>query len=150
MVAAVGRAERRTWRFTSVSSRVGGALHASSPAPPGASPAPASIPAGATLYGIHAAPMPVLAGSPFVRSSCPPLVGGAVTLTVPIAYLQDLMVERPGAGASLLAVQRLAGDVIAATCFARWGRRWQATHRCAVPGARPPIGAAALWAAERR
>ncbi|MES2815261.1 MAG: MFS transporter, partial [Pseudomonadota bacterium] len=73
---------------------------------------------GAALYGIHVALLPVLAGSSLVwLLVIPAAVGGAVTLTVPIAYLQDLLADRPGAGASLMAVQRLAGDVIAAICF---------------------------------
>ncbi|MFN3280170.1 MAG: MFS transporter [Tabrizicola sp.] len=75
--------------------------------------------AGAALYSLHVALLPMLAGSPLVwLLVLPAAVGGAVTLTVPIAYLQDLMADRPGAGASLMALQRLAGDVIAASCFA--------------------------------
>jgi predicted MFS family arabinose efflux permease len=75
--------------------------------------------AGAALYAVHVALLPVLAGSPLLwLLVIPAAVGGAVTLTVPIAYLQDLLADRPGAGASLLAIQRLAGDVIAALCFA--------------------------------
>jgi predicted MFS family arabinose efflux permease len=80
---------------------------------------PRLILAGAALYAVHVALLPVLAGSPAVwLLVLPAAVGGAVTLTVPIAYLQDLLADRPGAGASLMAVQRLAGDVIAAACFA--------------------------------
>lgn len=106
---------------------------------------------GATLYGIHVALLPVLAGSSFVwLLVLPAAVGGAVTLTVPIAYLQDLMAERPGAGASLMAVQRLAGDVIAATCFAL-GTTLAGYGTVALLGvAASLIGAAALWAADRR
>jgi predicted MFS family arabinose efflux permease len=75
--------------------------------------------AGAALYAVHVALLPVLAGSWAVwLLVLPAAMGGAVTLTVPIAYLQDLLADRPGAGASLMAVQRLAGDVIAALCFA--------------------------------
>jgi MFS transporter, SET family, sugar efflux transporter len=74
---------------------------------------------GAALYALHVALLPVLAGTPFVWLLVwPAAIGGAVTLTVPIAYLQDLLADRPGTGASLMAVQRLAGDVIAAVCFA--------------------------------
>lgn len=75
--------------------------------------------AGAALYAVHVALLPVLAGSALVwLLVLPAAVGGAVTLTVPIAYLQDLLADRPGAGASLMALQRLAGEVIAALCFA--------------------------------
>jgi MFS transporter, SET family, sugar efflux transporter len=106
---------------------------------------------GATLYGIHVAVLPVLAGSPFVwLLILPAAIGGAVTLTIPIAYLQDLLADRPGAGASLLAVQRLAGDVIAATCFAL-GTTLASYGTVALLGvAASLIGAAALWAADRR
>ncbi|MEI2652257.1 MAG: hypothetical protein V9G12_08895 [Microthrixaceae bacterium] len=106
---------------------------------------------GAALYGIHVALLPVLAGSPLVwLLVLPAAVGGAVTLTVPIAYLQDLMADRPGAGASLMAVQRLAGDVIAAACFAL-GTTLAGYGTVALLGvAASLIGAAALWAADRR
>lgn len=107
--------------------------------------------AGAALYGLHVALLPVLAGSPLVwLLVLPAAVGGAVTLTVPIAYLQDLLSDRPGAGASLMAVQRLAGDVIAATCFAL-GTTLAGYGAVALLGvAASLIGAAALWAADRR
>ncbi|MES2540064.1 MAG: MFS transporter [Pseudomonadota bacterium] len=106
---------------------------------------------GAALYGIHVALLPVLAGSPLVwLLVIPAAVGGAVTLTVPIAYLQDLLADRPGAGASLMAVQRLAGDVIAAICFVL-GTTFAGYGTVAVLGvAVSLVGAAALWAADRR
>jgi hypothetical protein len=106
---------------------------------------------GAALYGIHVALLPVLAGSPFVwLLVLPAAIGGAVTLTVPIAYLQDLLADRPGAGASLMAVQRLAGDVIAASCFAL-GTALAGNGAVALLGVVASlIGAAALWAADRR
>jgi MFS transporter, SET family, sugar efflux transporter len=106
---------------------------------------------GAALYGIHVALLPVLAGSPFVwLLVLPAAIGGAITLTVPIAYLQDLLADRPGAGASLMAVQRLAGDVIAASCFAvgTWLAGYGTVALLGV--AASLIGAAALWAADRR
>ncbi len=81
-------------------------------------PRPWAILGGAALYAVHLAMLPLLAGSPWLwLGVLPAAMGGAVTLTVPIAYLQDLLADRPGAGASLMAVQRLAGDVIAAACF---------------------------------
>ena len=74
---------------------------------------------GAALYAVHVGLLPLLAGSALVwLLVLPAAVGGAITLTVPIAYLQDLLADRPGAGASLMALQRLAGEVIAAMCFA--------------------------------
>jgi hypothetical protein len=106
---------------------------------------------GAALYGVHVALLPVLAGSWAVwLLVLPAAIGGAVTLTVPIAYLQDLMAERPGAGASLMAVQRLAGDVIAAICFAL-GTLVAGYGTVALLGVVVSLAAAvALWAADRR
>lgn len=107
--------------------------------------------AGTALYCVHVALLPVLAGSAFVwLLVLPAAIGGAITLTVPIAYLQDLLADRPGAGASLMAVQRLAGDVIAATCFAL-GTAVSGYGAVALFGVTASlVGAAALWAAERR
>jgi MFS transporter, SET family, sugar efflux transporter len=106
---------------------------------------------GAALYAVHVALLPVLAGSWAVwLLVLPAAVGGAVTLTVPIAYLQDLLADRPGAGASLMAVQRLAGDVIAALCFAS-GTLLAGYGTVALLGAAISIaGAVALLAADRR
>ena len=73
-----------------------------------------------------------------------------MTLTVPIAYLQDLLADRPGAGASLMAVQRLAGDVIAALCFAA-GTLVAGYGTVALLGVAVSLsGAVALLAADRR
>ncbi|MBL9048694.1 MAG: hypothetical protein JNK19_01095 [Tabrizicola sp.] len=109
------------------------------------------IVAGAALYGVHVGLLPVLAGSAAVWFLIlPAAVGGAIILTVPIAYLQDLLAERPGAGASLLAVQRLAGDVIAAGCFAA-GTAVAGYGTVAVMGVLVALaGASALWWADRR
>ncbi|MCA3444911.1 MAG: hypothetical protein INF52_16380 [Rhodobacter sp.] len=77
------------------------------------------IAAGGMLYACFLALIPVLAASPLVWL-LPVLAGlsGAATLTLPIAYLQDLMADRPGAGSSLLAVQKVAADSICAAVFA--------------------------------
>jgi MFS transporter, SET family, sugar efflux transporter len=107
--------------------------------------------AGTALYAVHVALLPVLAGSSMVwLLVLPAAVGGAVTLTVPIAYLQDLLADRPGAGASLMAVQRLAGDVIAAVCFAL-GTLGAGYGAVALLGVAVSLaGAVALLAADRR
>jgi MFS transporter, SET family, sugar efflux transporter len=44
-------------------------------------------------------------------------IGGAAIITLPITYYQDLLQGRPGAGAAMLAVQKLVADVLAATAF---------------------------------
>jgi len=74
---------------------------------------------GTALYATHLAFLPVLAPTPFVwLLVLPAALGGAVVLTQPMAYLQDLLAARPGAGASLMALQKLAGDAICASVFA--------------------------------
>lgn len=106
---------------------------------------------GAALYAVHVALLPVLAGSQLVWCLViPAAIGGAVTLTVPIAYLQDLLVDRPGAGASLLALKRLVGDVIAAACFAAGTALAGYGLVAALGVAVSLLGAAALWAADRK
>ena len=106
---------------------------------------------GSALYGVHVLLLPVLAGSGTVwLLILPAALGGAVILTVPIAYLQDLLAERPGTGASLMAVQRLAGEVIAAACFAV-GTAVAGYGTVAVLGVGIALlGAGALWWADRR
>jgi MFS transporter, SET family, sugar efflux transporter len=73
---------------------------------------------GTLIYVVHVLALPLLAGSPWVWALIlPASLGGAIILTVPIAYLQDLLASRPGTGSSLMALQKLAGDVLAAGCF---------------------------------
>lgn len=107
--------------------------------------------AGAALYCVHVALLPILSATPFVwLLVLPAAIGGAVTLTVPIAYLQDLLADRPGAGASLMALQRLAGDAIAAICFAL-GTTFAGYGTVALLGVTASlVGAIALLLAERR
>lgn len=107
--------------------------------------------AGAALYAVHVALLPVLAGSPLVWFLVlPAAMGGAITLTVPIAYLQDLLADRPGAGASLMALQRLAGDVVAVLCFAA-GTFLAGYGLVAAFGVAVSVsGAALLWWADRK
>ncbi|WP_076485861.1 MFS transporter [Rhodobacter aestuarii] len=74
---------------------------------------------GTVLYAIHLAGIPILAESPAVWVlTISGAIGGAIVLTQPMAYLQDLMGDRPGAGASLMALQKLAGDGFSAASFA--------------------------------
>jgi MFS transporter, SET family, sugar efflux transporter len=74
---------------------------------------------GTALYCIHLVFLPVIAATGFVwLLILPAASGGAIILTLPIAYLQDLLAARPGAGSSLISLQRLAGDTICASAFA--------------------------------
>jgi hypothetical protein len=106
---------------------------------------------GAALYATHLAFLPVLAASPLVwLLVVPAAAGGAVVLTLPMAYLQDLMAMRPGAGASLMALQKLIGDAVCAAVFAL-GTGLGGYGLAAALGAGLAVaGAASLWAMDRR
>jgi MFS transporter, SET family, sugar efflux transporter len=74
---------------------------------------------GSAIYALHLFFMPFLAGTPLLWVLVlPAAIGGAITLTLPIAYLQDLMANRPGTGASLLSLKTLVGNLMGAACFA--------------------------------
>ncbi|KEO55606.1 hypothetical protein [Thioclava indica] len=106
---------------------------------------------GAALYALHLGLLPLLAPTPFVwLLTIPGAAGGAVVLTQPMAYLQDLLSNRPGAGASLMALQKLAGDAFSAAVFAI-GTALAGYELAAAAGALlGVIGAGALWAMDRR
>ena len=74
---------------------------------------------GTAIYTLQLLGIPLLAGSPLLwLCLIPGAVGGAIVLTLPIAYLQDALGHRPGTGAALMALMKVAGDVIAAATFA--------------------------------
>jgi SET family sugar efflux transporter-like MFS transporter len=45
-------------------------------------------------------------------------IGAGIILSVPLAYIQDLKADRPGAGSSLISITQVVGTVIASTAFA--------------------------------
>lgn len=74
---------------------------------------------GTVLYGLHLLALPLLSDSALLWVM--PLfggVGGAMIITAPISYYQDLLRERPGTAAAMLAVQKLVSDVLTAGVFA--------------------------------
>jgi SET family sugar efflux transporter-like MFS transporter len=74
---------------------------------------------GTVIYAIQLVGIPLLAGSTWLwLCLIPGAVGGAITLTLPIAYLQDALGHRPGTGAALMALMQVAGNVMAAAAFA--------------------------------
>ena len=74
---------------------------------------------GAVMYGAFLILLPVLIASPLVwLLTLLAGFGGGIILSLPISYLQDLLAERPGAGGSLMAVQRVISNGIAAVIFA--------------------------------
>ena len=107
---------------------------------------PALIVAGIVLYSCHLAMLPGLAATRFVWALIlPASLGGAAILTLPIAYLQDLMANRPGAGSSLLAFQRVIGDVSVAVAFTL-GTALSGYGLAALIGATSAVAAGlALW-----
>jgi hypothetical protein len=74
---------------------------------------------GTCIYTLQLLGIPLLAHSPLLwLALIPGALGGAVTLTLPIAYLQDALGKRPGTGAALMALMKVAGDALAAGTFA--------------------------------
>ena len=80
---------------------------------------PTAMLLGTCIYVIHLLGLPLLAPTQWLwLLVLPAAFGGAFILTLPIAYLQDLLSDRPGTGSALIAMQKLTGDLIAAGCFA--------------------------------
>jgi len=106
---------------------------------------------GMALYAVHLAGIPLLAETPYVWVLMLfGATGGAIVLTQPMAYLQDLLAARPGAGASLMALQKLAGDAICAGVFA-FGTAVSGYGLVAGLGAGLGLaGAGLLWVLDRR
>ncbi len=106
---------------------------------------------GAVLYAMHLALLPVLADSAVVWVLVlPAAIGGALTLTLPIAYMQNMMADRPGAGSSLITLQHLGAHVIAAACFAFGTWVWGYGNVTVLGAAVSVSGAGWLHWADRR
>ena len=106
---------------------------------------------GTCIYTIHLVGMPLLAGTPWLWVMLiPAAAGGGLTLTLPIACLQDQLKARPGTGAALVALMKVAGDGMAATTFAI-GTAFGGYSLAAVLGASVTvIGAVTLVVADRQ
>ena len=75
--------------------------------------------AGTVLYAIFLLLLPLLAGSPWVWALTLFIgAGGALIYLPALGYLQDLLGKRAGAGASLIALQRLSSDGLSAAIYA--------------------------------
>ncbi len=75
--------------------------------------------AGAAFYALFMVLLPLMADSDAVWFLVIPIaIGGGLIYGLSISYLQDLLGARAGAGASLVAVQRLVSEGIAAVVFA--------------------------------
>jgi hypothetical protein len=100
-----------------VAIEVGGTLLAGALAP--RLPRLLLIGAGVGLYALFLSLLPFLAQGPWLWALVLPLgLGGGLLFTLAIGYLQDLLAARPGAGGSLLAVQRIAAEGLSAALFA--------------------------------
>ena len=74
---------------------------------------------GTALYAVHLVGIPLLAHSPYLwLLLLPGAAGGALTLTLPILYLQDQLSARPGTAAALISLKKVVGDGLAAGSFA--------------------------------
>lgn len=111
---------------------------------------PLLVAVGAGLYALHLVGLPLLAGTPWVWAlTVPGAAGGAAILALPISYLQDLMRDRPGAGSSLMALQRVIGDGLCALAFAL-GTALSGFGLAALAGAALSVGAGLLlWRIDR-
>lgn len=106
--------------------------------------------AGAAIYCVHLALLPVLAdhGSVWVLTLFAGL-GGTAIITLPIAYYQDLLAGRPGTAGAMLAVQKLVSDVMAAGAFALGTALGGFTLTAALGTAVALAGAVALLVVDR-
>lgn len=76
------------------------------------------IAAGTVLYCCHLFFLPLLSGTSLVwLLMLPGAAGGAAILVLPIAYLQGMLEHRPGAGSSLMSMQKLLSDITCAVVF---------------------------------
>jgi len=74
---------------------------------------------GTGFYALFLVLLPVITPTPLVWLLVfPAAVGGGLIYALAIGYLQDLLGLRAGAGASLIAIQRIASDGLAAAIFA--------------------------------
>ncbi len=76
-------------------------------------------------------------------------LGAAPILTLPIGYWQDLMTGRPGTAAALMALQRLAGDLLSVATFAIGTAIGGYVTAAAIGGGLAILGAFGLWLTDR-
>jgi hypothetical protein len=106
---------------------------------------------GTVLYVGHLVALPHLAHSPWIWAmTLPAGLGGVAMLILPISYYQDLMVGRPGTAASMLALQKLVADMMAALAFSAGVAIGGYALTASLGGAIAVAGALGLWLADRR
>lgn len=106
---------------------------------------------GTVLYAVHLVGIPLLASSPYLwLLLLPGAVGGALTLTLPILYLQDQLSARPGTAAALISLKKVVGDGLAAGSFALGTGLSGYTLAAVLAGAITLAGAGALVLADAK
>lgn len=111
----------------------------------------ALIAVGTVCYAAFLIGLPLLLETPAVWILIlPAAFGGGIILSLPLAYLQDLMSDRPGAGGALLAVQRVVSNGIAAAVFAVGTSLSGYGATAVIAGAGMILSAAAFLALERQ
>ncbi|MFN7225152.1 MAG: hypothetical protein ACK4MS_14140, partial [Paracoccaceae bacterium] len=105
---------------------------------------------GTVMYVTHLIMLPFLADSPWIWvMTLPAGLGGTAMLILPISYYQDLMVGRPGTAASMMALQKLVADVMAALAFSAGVAIGGYALTAILGGMIAVVGAVGLWLADR-
>ncbi|PJF09581.1 hypothetical protein [Pseudorhodobacter sp. MZDSW-24AT] len=113
-------------------------------------PRPTLIFWGTVLYVSHLIALPFLADTVWIWAmTLPAGLGGVAMLILPISYYQDLMVGRPGTAASMLALQKLVADVMAALAFSAGVAIGGYALTAVLGGGIAVLGALGLWLADR-
>jgi MFS transporter, SET family, sugar efflux transporter len=113
-------------------------------------PRPTLIFWGTVLYVSHLVALPFLAGSVWIWAmTLPAGLGGVAMLILPISYYQDLMVGRPGTAASMLALQKLVADMMAALAFSAGVAIGGYALTAGLGGGIAIAGGLGLWLADR-
>lgn len=106
---------------------------------------------GTLMYVSHLVALPFLADSAWIWAmTLPAGLGGTAMLILPISYYQDLMAGRPGTAASMLALQKLVADVMAALAFSAGVAIGGYALTAVLGGTIAVFGAVGLWLADRR
>lgn len=106
---------------------------------------------GAAIHGSFMLIFPVLAPTIWVwLLPLPAALGAGIILSLPLAYLQDLMGSKAGAGGSLIVLQKVASDGLCALLFAL--ATWISGYglAAALAGLSTICGASALLLLDRR
>lgn len=106
---------------------------------------------GTALYVCHLVLMPMLAPTPAIWAmTFVAGLGGTAMLILPLSYYQDLLAEQPGTAAAMMALQKLVGDILAATAFTIGTALGGYELTAALGGAVALTGAFCLWLLDRK